>query len=738
MSNLLTDEQVQGLAQSAQARSEADWLVGINATRALTLVARRVNPASSGTLSVGRVQTPTLGLIVERHKHREAFVSQDYWQMVATLDHKGEHFVVKLVDEDNEVVHIEQSKTATQMVTELQGQPWGVEKVEARQTTSNSPGLFDLTSLQRQANTKLGWTAQDTLKVAQALYERHKLLSYPRTDSRCMTPELAQSLEQRLAVAGQNMGLAPPEQTTLSKRIVNAAKVTDHHAIIPTLTSCDLSALSDQERALYEMVSRRTMAAVAPVAQFDETSIWVKVNGHTFFCKGRVTVETGWMQWEREQEEEDNEASSSLPSGLAQGTNVDLIALDAKKGKTKPKAAFTEASLLSAMENAGRSLDDKELVDVIKGSGLGTPATRASVIELLVARTYIKRKSKALLATDKGIELIDLLDGVEQVTDAHLTAQWELELEGIAQGDTDASDFMARVVGQASSLVNHIRTLEHSDKWTRPEPIGVCPACKGETMVMGQKFALCCGQDCEFKLWRTVCGKTLSETHVKQLLDGQTVGPIKGLKSKQGRTFEKKLALDNQRIVFVSEKIQTMQAACPRCDTSCLMIYPKMIRCESCDFGMWRNLAGKELTLSQLEQLLTKKTVGPLKGFKSSQTKKSFEATLVLADVPKNPVVKFEFASSVSPLGAKCPQCSDKSLSLDGKEVQCGGCAFKFWSFICQRQLKPTELDELFEKGRVGPLDGFKSKAAKSFSTALVLCQKDQRWEVEFDFGASS
>lgn len=646
---LASGDDFEALYQAAQARSQADWLVGLNATRALTLATQERNPHTKApVLSIGRVQTPTLGMLVKRHHEIEAFVPQDYWELEGDF---AARYRGMLVDEQGHTVRFERKDAIEGVRAQLEPHlPQArLAKIEMSQSTRHPPELFDLTSLQRLAHTKLGFSAQQTLDVAQALYETHKLLSYPRTDSRHLTPDMAATLPRRLEAIGafepleqlvQSHTLAPEG---LGPRLINAKKVTDHHAILPTETSPRGLKLSSQEAALYELVARRLLAAMAPGALIAKTVLWSQVGPARFRTQGSQVLSLGWMRYEREEKEEEDKAdSTSLPSDLTEGMSLVPTRLESLAKKTKAPSRLNESSLLGAMETAGKSLES-ELKSSMSGHGLGTPATRASIIETLISREYIARKGKDLIPTELGINLIGQLNDFEPLISAELTARWELGLQKIEEGQLDPKVFLDQVKQLTRALVAHFKQDKPTGlKLEAPAALGPCPLCKAPVYVH-DKYVACAKSDksqaspCGFRFSRQMAKKTLTQAQLKSLLTSwpNPIGPIKGFKSTAGKSFDAKVTFDQERsglsFVFEERPPQTPPrpfGACPSCQKP-TALDERTISCSGCGFKLWRTVAKKTLSESEIKLLLEQGKTDKLGGFVSSKGK-SFEAALEL------------------------------------------------------------------------------------------------------------
>ena len=445
-----------GLYESARCRSRADWLVGMNATVAFTLKYHVL-------LSVGRVQTPTLAILVKRRKEIENFKPEGYCTVTADFgDYKGTYFSDQL-DPDT---HLKTRAEADAIAGNVKGKEGRIVLAETTRKKDLPPQLYDLTSLQRDANRLLGFTADKTLKIAQSLYETHKALTYPRTDSRYLPPDMIPRVTQTMNLLPESYqkyvpGTRRDGKLAVSKRTIDASKVTDHHAIIPTNRKADPAKFSADERSLYDMVARRMLAAFHPACEYDATRIVTRVGDYDFRTNGRVIAVNGWRDVppmenppKQRKKKQDEEEEGQLPP-LQEGDVRTVKNAAVKEDQTKPPPPHTDASLLAAMETAGRDLDDEELVRQMKGSGIGTPATRAAIIERLLKVGYAQRRGKTLNATDKGVLLIDIMP--PEIASPEMTGRWELALHDITDGKQDAGRFMDGIRNMSRFLVDYAR-----------------------------------------------------------------------------------------------------------------------------------------------------------------------------------------------------------------------------------------------------------------------------------------
>ena len=537
-----------GLYESARCRSKADWLVGMNASRAFTLKYNTL-------LSIGRVQTPTLAILVKRRKEIENFKPEGFCTLTADFgDYSGVYFSDKL-DPDT---HLKEKEDAEKIAAEVKGKTGTVIQAETNRKKELPPQLYDLTSLQRDANRMLGFTADKTLKTAQSLYEKHKALTYPRTDSRFLPPDMIPRVVQTMKLLPEAYqkfvpGALPGGKLPVSKRTIDQTKVTDHHAIIPTAKRADPSKFNEDERKLYDLVARRLLSAFYPACDYDATKIITKAEEHLFRTTGKVIVNNGWHDVPpmenppkaKKKTAEEGESENPLPP-LQEGDTRTVHGTKVKEDKTKPPSPHTDASLLAAMETAGKELDDEELVRQMKGSGIGTPATRAAIIERLLKVGYAQRKGKTLQATDKGVMLIDVVPG--ELSSPELTGRWELALHDITDGEQDPQRFMDGIARMSSFLVDFARNTaaavsfpaeerrygKGNGKKRTPATVlsgAVCPVCgKGGIRENGRAFG-CTEKACNFTLWKdclekgggpALTGKLVQLLLEKKQLQGST------------------------------------------------------------------------------------------------------------------------------------------------------------------------------------------------------------------------
>jgi DNA topoisomerase-3 len=541
------------LEAAARSRSESDWIVGMNATRAATI---RLRSSFDGAVSLGRVQTPTLAIITRREEEIRAFRPEPYWLVDATFAAPGER-VYDGRYHDGAKPRLPSAEVADAVVAAVLGQVGEITKLEKKERRERAPLLYDLTSLQREANNRYGFTARRTLAAAQRCYEEHKVLTYPRTSSRYLTSDMIAELKP---IAG-NVGAAGREYQAAAAyvqgldmlplaRVVADDKVGDHHAIIPTNSNHGLDKLSDDDRRIYDMVARRFLAVFHPEAVFENTKVETTVAGYVFRTRGKVLLVPGWRGVYGELAEgdgagEDDEGREQQLPKLELAEDVQTRRVEAEEKETKPPRRYSDASLLGAMETAGRLVDDDEMREAMKESGIGTPATRASIIERLIDVGYVERDARALVATEKGLNVIRLL-GDHPLTSPSLTGDWEQRLAKIERGEEPRARFMADIKGFAESTVADLDAKLKDVRIPRAN-LGPCPVC-GHDIVENRKGFSCWGREdpgCGFVIWKAKAGKTLPMAVAKELIaTGRTARPVTGFKGRSGRSFRAKLALE--------------------------------------------------------------------------------------------------------------------------------------------------------------------------------------------------
>ena len=545
------------LEQAARSRSEADWIAGMNATRAATI---RLRSSFDGAVSLGRVQTPTLAIIARREEEIRAFTPEPYWLVDARFEPSEDsarryggrfHAGAK--------PRLATEAEALAIVAAVRDQPGEITKVEKREVTEKPPMLYDLTSLQRDANTRFGFSARRTLGAAQRLYEEHKALTYPRTNSRYLTSDMAPEIKPTAELVGARSEYreAAAYVTGLDllplARVIDDSKVTDHHAIIPTRAEHPVDKMDADDRRVYDLVVRRFLAAFHPEAVLENTRVETTVAEHVFRTRGRVLLVPGWRGVYLAAADEDEPAEAggdedevddqALPR-LEQGEPSLTLEVESLAKETKPPRRYTDASLLGAMETAGKLVDDEELREAMKDSGIGTPATRAAIIERLIDVGYVERDGRALVATEKGLNVIRLL-GEHALTSPDLTGSWEHRLGRIERGEDSREQFMRDIAGFAKETVEVLDETLKDVRIPRAN-LGPCPVC-GHDIVENRKGYSCWAREdpgCGFVIWKGKAGKQLPLAVARELITtGRTARPVTGFRGRSGRSFRARLAL---------------------------------------------------------------------------------------------------------------------------------------------------------------------------------------------------
>ena len=706
LAHLRTDEQMLNLADAARSRSEADWLVGINGTRAMTAF----NSRDGGFFltTVGRVQTPTLTVVVEREEAIRKFISRDYWEVHAEFIaaqgiYKGRWFDPKFNKDAKENAGDAErkdsrlwSKAAADTVVIACKNQNGTVSEESKPTTQMAPALFDLTSLQRDANARFGFSAKNTLGLAQALYEKHKVLTYPRTDSKALPEDYVATVKQTVAMfKEQNNYTRFAQQVEKNgwidkhknnKRIFDNSKISDHFAIIPTLQAP--KNLSEPEQKLYDLVVKRFMAVFFPPAEFMVTTRITKVSGHHFKTEGKVLTEAGWLAiYGRDQQKDDD-----LLIAVAADEKVKTDSVEPKGLQTRPPARYSEATLLSAMEGAGKLLDDEELKSAMSGKGLGTPATRAAIIEGLLGEKYLIREGREIIPTAKAFQLLTLLRGlgVEELTSAELTGNWESKLAQMERGELKRDAFMREIAQMTQIIVKRAKEFQADtvpgDYSTLKTP---CPNCGGVMKENYRRFA--CTQ-CEFNMSKTPGGRTFEIPEVEDLLKTRETPLLQGFRSKMGRPFAAILRIvedaespakykmefdfgqsrDDEEAPDFSGK--TALGKCPKCAGN---VYDHGLSyyCEravgpekNCDFRSGQVILQQIIEPEQMSKLLTVGRTDLLTNFKSARTGRLFKAYLVWDKKAGKTVFEFEAKAEKAP-AKSASKTTVKSTSADSEVI---------------------------------------------------------------------
>jgi DNA topoisomerase-3 len=545
------------LEQAARSRSEADWIVGMNATRAATI---RLRSSFDGAVSLGRVQTPTLAIIARREEEIRAFKPEPYWLVDASFEPSNDperQYEGRFHAGAKPRLATEQEAGA--IVAACREGRGSITKIEKREQIDKPPMLYDLTTLQREANTRFGFSARRTLGAAQRLYEEHKALTYPRTNSRFLTSDMAGEIvpTAELLAARAEYRAAAEYITGLDLlplgRVIDDSKVSDHHAIIPTRAEHPIDKMSEDDHRVYDLVVRRFLAAFHPEAVLENTRVETTVAGHIFRTRGKVLLVPGWRgvylaaaadpQPNETPADEDETGEQQLPR-LEQGEDSAVIEIEQLAKETKPPRRYSDASLLGAMETAGKLVDDEELREAMKDSGIGTPATRAAIIERLIDVGYVERDGRALVATEKGLNVIRLL-GEHPLTSPDLTGSWEQRLGQIERGEDSRERFMRDIAGFAKETVDVLDETLKDVRIPRAN-LGPCPVC-GHDIIENRKGYSCWSREdpgCGLVIWKAKAGKTLPLAVARELIrTGRTAAPVTGFRGRSGRSFRARLAL---------------------------------------------------------------------------------------------------------------------------------------------------------------------------------------------------
>src|SRR5581483_7986362 len=661
-SKLRADRELLPLADAAKSRSEADWLIGINGTRAMTAF----NSKEGGfyVTTVGRVQTPTLAILVEREEKIKAFTPKDYWEVHARFGAKAGEYAGRWFDPEfkkdddaeRKAERLWHEKRAAAIVAACEGKK-GIATEESKPSTQLSPLLFDLTSLQREANGRFGFPARMTLSLAQALYEKHKVLTYPRTDSRALPEDYLPAVKDTMKVLGETSAYGSFARQVLkqnwvkpNKRIFDNSKISDHFAIIPTLQTP--KHLNEAEQKLYDMVVRRFLAVFYPAAEYLQTTRITRVHEQHFKTEGRVLQNAGWLAlYGRVVGDE----SENLPA-IEPNEKVSVLAVAAQANQTKPPPRYSEATLLSAMEGAGKLVEDDELREAMAAKGLGTPATRAAIIEGLIREEYINREGRELVPTPKAFSLLFALHMLHlvELASPELTGEWEHKLKLIEAGKLTRDEFMKQIDELVRKMVAVIKHGEIPDV-VYATVSAPCPKCGGVVQENYRKFQC---QKCDFAIWKVTSGREWSPEELAELITKRVVGPLTGFRSKQGRPFSALVRLsDELRPEFAFGQAsgegdeapdfsaQEPLGECPKCGGR-IFEHGVTYVCEnalgpkrSCDFRSGRVILQQPVEREQMKKLLATGRTDLLTGFVSKKGRR-FKAFLVKTPDGK---IGFEF-----------------------------------------------------------------------------------------------
>ena len=660
--HLRTDEEMIPLAKAAVCRSESDWLVGINGTRAMTAFNNRTGGFQ--LTPVGRVQTPTLGILAEREDKIHHFKPRSYYEVFGDFEvkagaYRGRWFredFAKDGDEDARAERIWEQAQADEIKKRCLGKT-GVATEEKKPTTQAPPLLYDLTSLQRDANGR-GFSAKRTLQIAQQLYERFKVVTYPRTDSRYLPEDYIPTVKATLSKIEN-----PHARTVLdnhwvknSKRVFNNAKISDHFAIIPTGTAPH--GLDEVQQKIYDMIVRRFISVFFPPAQFEVTTRVTRVDKDAFKTDGKIIKDPGWLAvYGREAATEQGEESLVA---ITPNEPAKVLDIEVTNNETKPPARFTEATLLSAMEGAGKLVEDEELREAMREKGLGTPATRSAIIEGLIHDGYVHRQGRELIATAKGLALITLLRGIgaDELTSPEMTGEWESKLKRMEKGAMKRNDFMSHIRKFTREVVERAKNFEGDSVSGNFEPLEVkCPKCGGGPFDETYRTFKC--RSCELIVWKTMAGRLFEREELQKLLTEKRVGPLEGFRSKIGRKFNAIVKLGeefkpefdfgenghDQPVQIDTEKHESL-GLCPICQKGQVYVLDRAYACENavskektCTFRISKTILHREIPKEQVQKLIATGKTDLLPKFVSKKGR-PFSAHLKL----ENGKVGFEFA----------------------------------------------------------------------------------------------
>jgi DNA topoisomerase-3 len=785
--NLRDGERMQGLQDAARCRSESDWLIGINGTRALTK--RMFGSRAGNVASVGRVQTPTLAIVYAREQEIRNFKPRDFWRVTATFEvTKGRYEAVyqrpnfKRADNDehDRIDRIWDKAVADAILAACQGQPLASVTEEKKASTQASPRLYDLTTLQREANNRYGLPARRTLQIAQALYERHKMITYPRTDSRALPEDYIPTVRETLRNL-HGSDLAVHAQRVLdsgwvvpNKRIFNNAQISDHFAIIPT--THEAKHLEDMEAKVFDMIARRFVAVFHPAAEFDVTTrISTVAPGHDFKTEGKVLTSPGWLAvYGKTTVDEDSPDSKALPALSSEdGSPAKAKTLDPvlHAEQTKPPPRYTEATLLSAMEGAGKLVDDEELAEAMKERGLGTPATRADTIDGLINQKYMDRNQRELVPTAKAEQLLQFLGAVkaEELTKPDLTGEWEYKLRQIEHGKFTREKFMEEIAGTTKGIVERVKGFEEDESTARVTEI-ISPT---DQKPMRETLRAYKSQDGELVVYKVIGGRKMEEPEVKELVEKGVVGPLDGFISAKTRArFAATLKLnkdektgklkaeydfgDKQDLGELEPFWKDPSTGAELCENgSSYILREREGEGWKQSFRVGRLMCQKPIPREAAIALVEKGKTDLIQGFISKKGR-PFDAFLKR----ENGRIAWEFPPRAPKLDkdgnpvarkAKPPPDLSKATALGTSKMHKDGeiletpeafyvrrpdqdnrIVLTVKRDLCGKKLTWEELKPLFDEGRTGLIQGFMSKRGAQFAAYLVLSKTGAKAEFEF------
>jgi DNA topoisomerase III len=779
---------MKGLEDAARCRSESDWLIGINGTRALTK--RMFGSRAGNVASVGRVQTPTLAIVYAREQEIKNFVPRDYWRVTATFEikqgryegaYQRPNFKRAENDEHDRIDRIWEKAHADAVLAACQGQPLARVTEEKKASSQIAPRLYDLTTLQREANNRFGLPARRTLQIAQALYERHKMITYPRTDSRALPEDYIPTVRETLHNLHLHGDLAQHAHKVLeegwvrpNKRIFNNEQISDHFAIIPT--THEAKNLDEMEGKIFDMIARRFVAAFFPVAEFDITTrISTIAPAHDFKTEGKVMTAPGWLAVYGKNMLDDSPDAKALPAlSAADGNPAQARTLDPVQHaeQTRPPPRYTEATLLSAMEGAGKLVDDEDLAEAMKERGLGTPATRADTIDGLINQKYIDRPQRELIPTTKAEQLLQFLGAVkaEELTKPDLTGEWEFKLRQIEHGKFTRSKFMAEIAATTKGIIERVKAFEEDDSVARvtdiPSPTDKKPL--RETL-RGYK-----SQDGEFMIYKVIGGRKMEEPEIRELVANGKIGPLDGFISAKTRSrFSAvlKLVRDEEKGKWKTEydfgdkqDIATLEPfwTDPNTGAQLCEAGTSYILREKNGTGEWqqtfrvsRLMCQKPIEREQAIKLVSEGKTDLIKGF-TSKKGRPFDALLKR----EGPKFTWEFPPRAPkldkdgkpiPRKAKAPPDLSQATVIGHSKMHKDGeiletpeayyvrrpdqdnrIVFTLKKQLCGKDIPSDEVQKLLEQGRTDLIPGFMSKRGMPFGAYLVLSKTGAKADFEF------
>ena len=813
--SLKSDESMQPLSDAATSRSEADWLVGINGTRAMTAFNSKLGGFFKTT--VGRVQTPTLAILVEREAKIRSFKPRDFWEVTGTFTTVAGNYTGRWHDEKFKDKETEAERTTrllakfglnlpealerlelkygslwdehrfdwrlwhSEIAAAIHGKCLGkpcVVAEEQKPATELPKLLYDLTSLQRDANARFGFSAKNTLGLAQALYEKHKVLTYPRTDSRALPEDYIGTVKATMAMLEGVTGYSAFADRILkngwvhpNKRIFNNAKVSDHFAIIPTQLAP--KSLSEPEQKLYDLVTKRFLAIFYPAAEFLITTRITRVEGEPFKSSGKIITVPGWLEVYGKAAPTDDDNPTLAP--VKSGETVKTSAVEVKQSVTKPPARYSEATLLSAMEGAGKLIDDDELREAMSEKGLGTPATRAATIEGLIYEDYVHRNGRELQATAKAFSLMELLNGlgIPELTKPELTGDWEFQLKEMQRKKVSREQFMAGIADMTRKIVESAKKFEYD---TIPGDFGTlnvpCPKCGGEIHERYKQFQCV---KCDFAFWKTLCSRMFEPEEVEAIITNKVIGPLQGFRSKQGFPFAAVLKMtaehkvefdfgnggkDGEPAAVVDFTGKESLGKCPKCGGN---VYDNGMNyvCEkqtgptpTCDFRSGKIILQQEIAPEQIKKLLADGKTDLLTKFISKKNNRPFKAFLIVKDgktafdfppregkartKSSEPPPKIDFTGKT--VIGKCPKCGGQVFDTEtaagyvcenSQRVE-KRCTFKpIGRTILEQPIDAVQAAKILKDKKSDVLEKFISKSGKPFPAFLVM---DKKGKITFEF----